>query len=326
MPVGDQGGVALENAAVPIAIALARQLKRPVQVGLSPNVAQNHGRPAPGALARMYGLNGPSGAAAAWKMRVVTADGFGASIARLTGSDVPLEALTASASAFPYSVPNVRIDAVAPDLPFAPGYMRGSPERELTFFTESFADEMARAAGLDPLSYRIAMLGTNPRLANCLQRATSAAGWDGGGVGSIMGLAVASAFGSHIALVAEASIGSDQRIEVHRLVASVDCGRIVNTRIVRQQIEGGLMWALGQATVAAPEWSGGMPLSRTFRALGLPRIDKVPDIRVDLVPSAAAPGGVNGLATVVLAPALANALHAGTGKRMRSLPFDVMAA
>jgi isoquinoline 1-oxidoreductase beta subunit len=274
----------------------------------------------------MYGLPGPGGITAAWKMRLVTAGGLNSSIARLIDGRRGKTLLSGEFDGSPpYGIPNVRIDAVPVGLPFQHGYMRGSPERELTFFTESFTDELARAAGIDPLSFRMALLGPNPRLANCLQRVTGTGGWDGGGPGSTMGIAAASAFGSHIALLADATIGSDQRIEVHRLVASVDCGRIVNSGLVEQQIAGGLIWAIGQATVAAPEWSGGIPLSRPLGAVGLPHIAKMPDIHVDLIHSGAPPGGVNGLGVAVLAPAVANAIHAATGKRLRALPFDPMA-
>ena len=108
--------------------------------------------------------------------------------------------------------------------------MRGSPHREFAFFTESFIDELAHAAGMEPLAFRMSMLGGNGRLARCLQAAARLAQWDGGGPGSTMGIAGASAYGSHIGLVASASIGDDQRVKVHRLVAAVDCGRVVNTR------------------------------------------------------------------------------------------------
>jgi isoquinoline 1-oxidoreductase beta subunit len=112
-------------------------------------------------------------------------------------------------------------------------------------------------------------------------------------------------------------------VKVHRLFAAVDCGAVVNSGLVTQQIEGGLIWALGQATVPSPEWVSGMPRSRAFAALGLPQIGELPQIAVEIIPSTDAPGGVSGLGTTVLAPALANAIYAGTGKRMRSLPFEV---
>jgi isoquinoline 1-oxidoreductase beta subunit len=141
-----------------------------------------------------------------------------------------------------------------------------------------------------------------------------------------MGIAGVSAFGSHIGLVASASLGSGQRIKVQRLVAAVDCGRVMNSGLVAQQIEAGLIWALAQSTIAEPEWIACMPRARPIGNLGLPRLADTPQILVEIIPSSERPGGINGLATTVLAPAVANAIHAATGKRMRSLPFDFEAS
>jgi isoquinoline 1-oxidoreductase beta subunit len=261
-------------------------------------------------------------------MRVATADGLGSALDRLQGKEAGSEFGTSipEGSPPPYSIPSVRIDGVHVDLPFAAGYMRGSPQREFAFFTESFIDELAHAAGLEPLAFRMAMLGGNGRLARCLQGAARLANWDGGGPGSVMGIAGGSAFGSHIGLVASATIGDDQRVKVHRLAAAVDCGRVVNLSLAQQQIEAGLIWALGQATVPAPEWVAGMPRARPIGGIGLPRLGDTPDIVVEIIPSSDAPGGLSGLGTLPLAPAVANAIHAGTGKRMRSLPFEPMAS
>ncbi|MEO7240131.1 MAG: molybdopterin cofactor-binding domain-containing protein [Sphingomicrobium sp.] len=326
MPSGEPGGRSLEADAVPLAIDIARELGRPVQLSLSPSASQNHDRLAPGALARMTALPGAGGITAAWKMRVVTSDGLGAAMARLAGVDPgdELGPTALSGDVPPYAMADVAIEAVP--APFAGGYLRGQPERATVFFIESFIDELARAAGSEPLAFRMALLGGNPRLARCIQAATAAAGWDGGGPGSTLGIAAVSAFGSHIGLVADASIGTDQRIVLHRLVAAVDCGRIVNSQLARQQIAGGLLWAFGLATVRAPEFAARMPRSRGIGALGLPRIAGTPVIEVDLVDSRAAPGGISGLGVAALAPAVANAIYAGTGRRLRSLPFETMAA
>jgi isoquinoline 1-oxidoreductase subunit beta len=218
----------------------------------------------------------------------------------------------------------VRIEAIRAQLPLTAGYMRGSPQREFVFFTESFIDELARAAGMEPLAFRMSMLGANGRLARCLQAATRRAQWDGGGPGSTMGIAGCSAYGSHIGLVATASIGDDQRVKVHRLVAAVDCGRAVNTGLVVQQVESGLIWALGQATGLSTEWVSGMPRARSLAGIGLPRLGDIPEIVVETIRSSEPPGGVSGLGPTVLAPAVANAIFAGTGRRLRNLPFDLM--
>ena len=320
LPPGEPAGRAMEPDAIPIAVELARAGGGAVQVTLSQSSSQNHDRVAPGALARMTALPGEGGITAAWQMRVATADGLGAA---LGGSAKALGRTALDGSVPPYSIPNVRIEAVRANLPFEPGYLRGSPNREFAFFAESFIDELAHAAGMEPLAFRMSMLGGNGRLARCLQAATRLAKWDGGGPGSTMGIAGCSAYGSHIGLVATASIGEDQRIQVHRLVAAVDCGRMVNSGLVTQQVESSLIWAIAQATMPAPEWVVGMPRARPFRDIGLPRIGDAPEIFIEIVPSSEAPGGISGLGTTVLAPAVANAVYAGTGKRLRSLPFEV---
>ena len=327
MPVGEPAGRAIEPDAAGIAMELARELKRPVQVTLSQSASQNHDRPSAGALARMTALPGAGGLTAAWQMHVATADGLGSAIARLSHQDPSSKPGKTGFDGAepPYSIPNVRVQAVQAALPFGAGYMRGSPQREFAFFTESFVDELARAAGMEPLAFRMSMLGGNARLARCLQGAARLAQWDGGGRGSTMGIAGCSAFGSHIGLIATASIDDGQRVKVHRLVAAVDCGRVINPGLVRQQIEAGMIWALAQATVPSPEWISGMPRARPLGGIALPRIGDTPEIVVQIIPSSEAAGGVSGLGTTVLAPAVANAIFAGTGKRMRALPFDPMA-
>jgi isoquinoline 1-oxidoreductase beta subunit len=328
MPVGEPGGRALEADAIPLAIELAKATGRPIQLSLSQSSSQNHDHPSGGAMARMMALPGVGGITAAWKMRLATAGGFGAALAALNGGDPPAKPgrPDLDGAVPPYGIPHVAIDSVPVPVPYEAGYMRGSPQRELTFFTEGFVDELARIAGMEPLGFRMAMLGGNPRLARCFETVSQAAQWDGGGPASTMGIAGCSAYGSHIALVANATIGEDQRIKVHRLVAAVDCGRVVNSGLVTQQITGGLIWALAQATMPAPEWALGMPRSRALRDLVLPRLGDAPDFTIRLIGSTAAPGGVSGLGAAVLAPAVANAIFAATGKRMRSLPFDPMAA
>jgi isoquinoline 1-oxidoreductase beta subunit len=322
MPAGEPGGRAVEADAIPLAVELARELKRPVQLSLSPSASQNSAPVAPGGLARIMALPGAGGITTAWKMRIATSNGLDAAIG--DGDKSALGAAALRGAIPPYSIADLGIDAVPVTGPFRTGYLRGHPQRAAAFFIESFIDELAHAAGLEPLAFRMAMLGGAPRLARCIQAATAAGGWDGGGRGSTQGIAACSAFGSHIGLLADATIGADQSVEVHRLVAAVDCGRIVNPQLVRQQIEGGLIWALGLASVREPDWAAGMPRSRPIGAIGLPRIARTPEIRVELIRSNAPPGGVSGLGVVALAPAVANAIYAATGKRLRNLPFDTM--
>ena len=325
MPVGQPAGRAIEPDAIPYAIELARVLKRPVQVTLSQSSSQNHDLVSSGALARMTALPGEGGITAAWKMEVASIDGMGSALRRMLDINDKKELVRTSIAGLPpYAIPNVTVEAVNLQLPYRTGYMRGSPFRELAFFTESFADELAHAAGLEPLSYRMSLLGSNGRLARCLQGAARLATWDGGAPGSTMGIAGCSAFGSHIGLVAAARLGSDGRVKVDRLVAAVDCGSAVNSSLVEQQVEAGLIWALAQATLSKLEWTAAMPRARPMGGIGLPRLPDTPQIAVEIIPSSDPPGGVSGLGTTVLAPAVANAIFAATGKRMRELPFDPM--
>ena len=324
MPVGDGSGRSVEVEAVAIAVELARHSGRPVSLSLPPDVAQNQDPVRAPMMAKLSALPAPGGTIASWSARLVGASGLEASLARARGEATP--SFSPGGATPPYGIPAIRIAAVAADLPIRTGYMRGGDEGPATFFTESFIDELARAMGAEPLAFRIGMLGGAPRLARALTTASAIGGWDGGAAGSRMGLACASLYGSHIGLLAEAGIGPDQRIKVTRLVAAVDAGRIVNPNLVRQQIEGGLLAALSAATVPAPEYVAGMPRAVPMRDRGYERLRDVPSIEVEIIQGSDPPGGVSGLGMAVLAPAVANAIAAGTGRRLRNLPFDLMTA
>ena len=188
------------------------------------------------------------------------------------------------------------------------------------FFTECFVDELAHVANVEALSFRIAMLGGEARLARCLSTAATLGGWGGGVEGSGQGLACAAFRGSYIAVLAEASMDGED-IAVDRLVAAVDCGRQINPALVRQQIEGGLILGMSTALGSSTGLTDGLPDARGLAALRLPRLADTPDITVELIASDAAPGGVSELAVPPVAPAIANALRAATGRRLRHLPL-----
>ena len=323
MPVGGGDGRALEADAVAIAAVLAQRTGKPVQLVFPAGQTRRHDRPRPPAMARMLALPTPAGGIAAWKARIASAGGLSGSLARTLGSTDGLNANEWSGAVPPYAIADVAIEAVDAAVPIPTGYMRGGAEALAAFFTESFVDEMARIAGIEPLAYRMALLGGQPRLARALSSAATLGGWDGGRRGSSMGLACLSAFGSHIGLLASATIGADQRIQVDRLVAAVDCGRVVNSGLVRQQIEGGLLAGLWQATAPAPEFRYGLAVETPLR---LPALAKTPEIVVELLPSTESAGGVSGLGFAAIAPAVGNAIAAATGRRLRALPFDAMAA
>ncbi len=324
MPIGDGAGRAIEPDAVEVAILLAREQGRPVQLIMSPSASTNRDLVRPPLIARMAAMPAPDGTLTGWSARFSSAAGLGASLARLSGEKTP--ALDLPGATPPYAIPSLRIDAVDAALPIACGYMRGGSEALTNFATECFIDEMARSLGREPFAFRMGMLSGSPRLAQTLSAVATLAQWDGGAAGSRMGIACASAFGSHIALVATAGIDGNQRVAVEKLVAVVDCGQAIHPALVRQQVEGSLLHALSLATMAAPNFVVGMPVARGLTAARATPALKVPEILVDIMPSKAEAGGVSGLGHVVLAPAVANALAAATGRRLRNLPFDLMAA
>ncbi len=321
MPVGDGSGSGFDLEAIRIAVELAHHSGRPVSLAFPPATTQNQDAVRPPMLARMSALPSPDGGLRSWSARVVGMAGLEQNLAE--AGERP--SFAARGAEPPYGIGAVRIDAIDAGLPIATGYMRGGEQAMLSFATESFVDEMARALNSEPLAFRVGLLGGSPRLAQAIMTAAKIGGWDGGGRGSNLGLACASVFGSHIGLMAEAAIGPDQRVKVSRLVAAVDAGRIVNPGLVRQQIEGGLLAALALALVPAPEYIAGMPRAVPMRR-GYERLGDVPKIEVELISSEEPPGGVSGLGMAVLAPAVANAIAAGTGRRLRNLPFDPMSA
>jgi isoquinoline 1-oxidoreductase beta subunit len=208
---------------------------------------------------------------------------------------------------------------VAPDLPT--GHLRGGADGYTAFFTECFLDELARVAGSEPMSYRVGMLGGEPRLARCLTTVAALGGWSGGVPGSGQGIACHRMAGSMIAVLAEAGLDGAGRPRVDRLVAAVDCGRAINPDIVRQHIEGGLIFGAATTRGAAAHYRDGLATVRRYGEVGLPILADAPDITVELVTSSADPGGVGDLGVPAVAPAIANALFAAGGTRWRHLPF-----
>ena len=323
-PMPDGGGGAIGGELIAIAVAVARAVKAPVSLTMPAATAQNHDACRPPLAARISALADSEGGLASWHGRFAGAAGLDAALARARGEPVP--AFVARGAVPPYAAAALRISAASVALPIACGYLRGDVEPLMSFANESFIDELARARGIEPLAFRIGLLGGQPRLARALSSAAARGGWDGGARGSSLGIACATGYGSFIGLMAEATIGLDQRIAVTRLVAAVDAGRLVNPGLVEQQVAGGLLHALVSATGAAPEIIAGMPRARPLGALGLPTLKGLPKVEVVVMPSEAPSGGVSGLGALVLAAAVGNAIFAATGMRLRRLPFDPMSA
>jgi isoquinoline 1-oxidoreductase beta subunit len=215
------------------------------------------------------------------------------------------------------------VERVAAEIGVETGLWRSGAHSYTCFFTECFIDELARRANIEPVSFRMQILGGNPRLARVLSEAAALGLWDGGPSGSGMGIACHSAFGSHIAVLVEIEIAPDQRVRVLRAVAAVDCGRVINPDLVKQQIEGGIIHGVSGAIGPPLDYERGMPAARSIGDLRLPLLADAPEVSVEIVASEDDPGGVTELGVPPVGPAVANAYFSLTGRRLRSLPLAV---
>ena len=325
MMAGGSFGQNMDTTVAEQAAVLAQALKRPVQLTWSRAESLMHTPVRAPALGRMSARLGPNGTVAAWHAAIAT-PGSGADLrARLTGGPALIAAkgdsVAVDGATSAYRFPAWAVDHHPADIGVPTGWTKGGAHIATCFFTECFIDELARRADSEPLSYRIAMLGGAPRLARCLSTVASLGGWQGGVPGSGQGIACHSLSGSYIALMIEGGMGDGGVPRVERMVAAVDVGRAINPDLVRQSIEGGLVYGLAAATGAAIGFRAGLGDVRGFRDLGLPRLATTPDITVELIDSQADPGGASDLAVPVVAPALANAIFAATGRRIRKLPL-----
>jgi isoquinoline 1-oxidoreductase beta subunit len=221
----------------------------------------------------------------------------------------------------PYDIPALRAAHAAVDLPAQWGFWRSVGHSFTAFFVESFVDELAHAAGVDPLSFRLRMLGNHPRHAEVLKLAASQAGFMGGEDGTARGIALHESFGSIVAMVAEVEVDPDAGLAVRRITAAADCGLIVNPDIVRAQLEGGILYGLSAALNGAVTFANGFPEQANFDSYPLLGMAESPDIELVLFESAERPGGVGEIAVPPVAPAVANAVFAATGVRVRDLPL-----
>ncbi|HYQ81819.1 MAG TPA: molybdopterin cofactor-binding domain-containing protein, partial [Anaeromyxobacteraceae bacterium] len=189
------------------------------------------------------------------------------------------------------------------------------------FAMESMIDELAHAAGVDPLRFRATLLRNSPRHLGALRLAAEKAGWGRPPPkGRARGLAVHGSFGSVVAEVAEVSV-EKERIRVHRVTCAIDCGLAVNPLGVEAQVQGSVAFGLGPALRSAITIKGGRVQEGNFDDYQVLRLDEMPEVAVHIVPSQARMGGVGEPATAPVAPAVANAVFALTGKRLRSLPL-----
>lgn len=279
---------------------------------------------------------GGTGAIDAMRIRMATPSAAHEFGRRLFGNLTPQAAMRQSAgrkdalacegAVPPYAIPSVVVDHVPVEIGLPVGRVRGNAAGTAAFAIETFIDEVAAKFNREPLSFRMAMLGNDVRLAACLQRAAQLAGWNGGMDQSGEGLACVRlgdlANGARIACVASARQGEGgSGVRVIRMAAAVDIGRIINLDIARQQIEGGLVFGVAMALGNSIRLRGGVPERTDYDAFGLPALADCPDMAIEFIESEAPPADPGELGAIVAPPAIANALFSATGLRLRRLPL-----
>lgn len=223
----------------------------------------------------------------------------------------------------PYDIPNQRLSYGRREPGPQVWFWRSVGHSQNTFFIESFIDELAAEAKQDPFEFRRALLGKQPRYKGVLEAAAQRAGWGSPlPAGVHRGIAVGQSFGSYVAEVAEVSVADDGTPRVHRVVAAVDCGQIVNPEIIRRQIEGSIVYGLTAALYGKITFKDGRVEQGNFHDYPMLRMSEMPRVEVHILPSTEGPGGIGEPGTPPIAPAVANAIFAATGKRLRALPFD----
>jgi isoquinoline 1-oxidoreductase beta subunit len=316
--LGGGFGRRLENDFAVQAAQLSKAVGKPVKLLWTREDDTTHDFYRPMALHRMAG-----GLDAAGKPTALTFQLTSQSISQ-RAFGLPkgtLDAFMAEAAVVSYDIPNMTQELIEHDSGLRVGYWRSVSHALNAFANESFIDEMAAAAGQDPYQFRMAMLGTQPRFANVLKLAGQKSGWGKPlPKGHYRGVALMEGYDTYMAQVVQVSV-KDDAIKVHRVWVVADLGRMVNPDTVEAQIQSSIAFGLSSVLGAEITLEKGRVQQTNFHDYPVLRMNDMPRIDVSLVPSTEKPGGIGEPATALIGPAVANALFAATGKRVRTLPL-----
>jgi isoquinoline 1-oxidoreductase beta subunit len=307
------------------AITLAKHLDRPVQLVWSREEDMQHSMYRPAALARFEAGLDDRGMPVAWRNRLVSQSLALHYVRRIVGwelFDWQYKWKAEGAADLPYALANQRVEHVLSETAVPVGFWRGVGHSQNAFFTESFLDEIAAAAQQDPYALRRALLEGAPRYRRVIDAVAEKAGWGAPmAAGRGRGIALHKSFGSIVGLVAEVQVDPDGALTVERLVCAVDCGLAVNPDNVLAQLEGGLIFGLSATLYGAITIRDGRVEQENFPDYEMVRMADAPAIEAHILDSDDPPIGVGQVTTPVVAPAVANAVFAATGKRIRNLPL-----
>jgi isoquinoline 1-oxidoreductase beta subunit len=258
-----------------------------------------------------------------WKYRVTGSSVIARWLPPAFQKGIDIDAID-SAADMPYDIPNIHVEYVRAEPPAVPtGFWRGVGPNNNVFAIESFMDELARKAGKDPIDFRRAMLGKNPRLLAALNLVAEKSNW-GQPLPERTGRGVSAqpSFGSFIATVVEAEVDEQGEVHLRRVTSAVDTGIAVNPDTIMAQLEGGLIFGLTAALYGEITIDKGRVQQSNFHDYRMLRIDQAPKIEVHVIKSGEPPGGIGETGVTAGPPALRNAIYAATGVALRRLPID----
>ena len=324
--LGGGFGRRLEVDYVIQAVAFAKLTKGPVKFIWTREEDIQHDMFRPYYVDRLAARLDDKGHLAAWFHRVTGSSIMSRFAPPAVKNGVDPDAVEGAAE-LQYTIPDMRVEYVRHEPVGVPtAFWRGVGPTHNVFVVESFIDELAQASKQDPVAFRRALLDKSPRTLAVLNLAAQKAGWGqplkpiaGRKVGR--GVSTQFAFGSYMAQVAEVSVGPDGDVRVHRVVCAVDCGQAINPDTIVAQMEGGIIFGATAALWNEITLDKGRVQQTNFGDYRMMRINEAPQVEVHIVTSKDEPGGIGEPGTAGIAPALANAVFAATGKRIRKLPI-----
>jgi isoquinoline 1-oxidoreductase beta subunit len=319
--LGGGFGRRLEIDGVERAVRIAREVRGPVKVIYSREEDIQHDMYRPYFYDQVRAGLGGDGMPVAWAHHLTGSSVLGRFLPPAFKDGFDTETVD-GADAPPYAFPAIKVIYTRHEPPLIPtAFWRGVGPSHNVFVVESFIDELAAAAKIDPLAYRLALLKHNPRAEHVLRLAAQRAGWQGptkGGMGR--GLSVQFAFGTYMAMVVDAHV-VDGEVRVRRVVCAVDCGIAINPDTIRAQVEGAVIFGISGALWGDITFKNGRVEQSNFHDYRVLRMHETPRIETHIVASDEAPGGMGEPGTAAVMPALANAIFAHTGHRIRKLPI-----
>jgi len=320
--LGTGFGRRFETDVVEEALEISKATGKPVKVIWTREEDMKNDFYRPGNSCRIEGALDDKGNLIAWSHKVVVPSIFARAMPGAVKNGIDPAAVEGIENMH-YQIENIRVEYVRIDTPVPVGFWRSVGSTHNAFTVESFIDEMANAAGRDPLVFRLSLLKNNPRLRRLLETVAEKAGWGKQPkTGQALGIAQHFCFGSYVAQVAEVSVNRQNgQIKVHRVICAVDCGSVINPDTVKAQMEGGIIMGLSTALKEKVEFADGGVRSSNLHNYEVLRMNETPEIEVHIVVSNEKLGGIGEPGVPPVAPAVANAVFKAAGIRLRNLPM-----